>query len=75
MRTDDGEAQGRDMFALFAGRERERAARVLADAEGLLKVRGAQARCLECPAPVPALPAARVADFSPLGLLARLLFD
>lgn len=75
MRADDGEARGRDMFALFAGRERERAARVLADAKGLLQVRGAQARCLECPAPVPALPTGRVADFSPLGLLARLLFE
>ena len=50
-------------------------ARIDLDLEGLLSVRGAQARCLECPAPVPALPAARVADVSPLGLLARLLFE
>jgi protease-4 len=45
------EARGGDMFALFAGRERERAARALADLDGLLHVRGAQVRCLECPAP------------------------
>jgi protease-4 len=53
--TDDGEAGGGDMFALFARRESEQAARMIADLKGLLAVRGAQARCLECPvAPSPA---------------------
>lgn len=47
--TDEGEANGGDMFALFARRESEQAARILADLEGLLSVRGAQALCLECP--------------------------
>lgn len=51
-RTDDGEARAGDMFALFARRETEQTARVVADLEGLLQVRGAQARCLECPASV-----------------------
>jgi protease-4 len=48
-RTDDGETRGSDMFALFARRESAQAARVLAGLDGLLSVRGAQARCLECP--------------------------
>ncbi|HEU4650989.1 MAG TPA: signal peptide peptidase SppA [Croceibacterium sp.] len=48
-RTDDGETRGGDMFGLFARRESARAARVIADLDGLLSVRGAQARCLECP--------------------------
>jgi protease-4 len=43
---------GSDMFALFAQRESALTARVLADLKGLLEVRGAQARCLECPGPV-----------------------
>src|SRR5690606_6480622 len=51
----DGEGAGGDMSARFARRESELAARALADREGLLTVRGAQARCLECPAPAAAL--------------------
>jgi protease-4 len=47
--ADDGEARGGDMFALFARREAEHAARAIADLKRLLAVRGAQARCLECP--------------------------
>jgi protease-4 len=50
-REDGASARGGDMFALFARRQSEQAARVLADLQGLLQVRGAQARCLECPAP------------------------
>lgn len=52
-------AAGGDLFALFARRERALAAQALADLEGLLAVRGAQARCLECPrvGAAPALPA------------------
>lgn len=45
------EPEGHDMFALFSRRQGELAARVLADMNALLEVRGAQARCLECPAP------------------------
>ncbi|MBC7159560.1 MAG: S49 family peptidase, partial [Porphyrobacter sp.] len=50
---------GGDLFALFARSERDLAARALADLEGLLAVRGAQARCLECPrvGAAPAFPA------------------
>ncbi len=40
---------GGDLFALFARDQRGRAAQALADLQGLLEVRGAQARCLECP--------------------------
>lgn len=72
---DDSQASGGDMFALFARRESELTARVLADLQGLLEVRGAQARCLECPGPA-AMPLATT-DASaslPFRLLAR-LFD
>ena len=57
VRDGEGEARasGGDMFALVARRENALTARVLADLAGLLEVRGAQARCLECPGPV-ALP-------------------
>jgi len=48
--TDDGETRGGDMFALFARRQSVQAARVLEGLDMLLSVRGAQARCLECPA-------------------------
>jgi len=41
---------GGDMFALFGRNQREQAAQAMADLQGLLQVRGAQARCLECPA-------------------------
>jgi protease-4 len=81
MQTDRGDesarrAVGGDMFALFARRESERTARVIADLEGLLTVRGAQARCLECPAPQVASPKATGApDSAMLQLIARLLFD
>lgn len=77
LRTGDGEARSGDMFALFAGRQSERMARVLADVRGLLEVRGAQARCLECPNPARVLAPVRAApdDFAPLHVLARLLFD
>ena len=71
---DDGQAAGGDMFALFARRESQLTARVLADLRGLLEVRGTQARCLECPVAA-ALPRAD-ADVSrslPLRLLAKLL--
>ena len=51
MGSSDSEAAGGDMFALFARRESDLTARVLADLKGLLEVRGTQARCLECPAP------------------------
>ena len=60
VRGRESEASGGDMFALFARRERDLTARILADLSGLLEVRGAQARCLECPrggAPAPAVSA------------------
>ena len=50
---DDSKAVGGDMFGLFARRERDVTARVMADLQGLLEARGIQARCLECPAPLP----------------------
>jgi len=69
------EASGNDMFALFAQRERDLSARILADLSGLLEVRGAQARCLECPrsdpAPISAVSATSVPPV--LRLLAMLL--
>ena len=54
-----------------------RAAQVLGDLEGLLSVRGAQARCLACPVTRSAPPVASSASRapSPLAALARLLFD
>jgi protease-4 len=72
--TDEGEsATANDMFALFARRESEQTARMVADLEGLLSVRGAQVRCLECPVSRAALRQSPV-DSSALGLIARLLF-
>lgn len=74
LRRDSGEAAGTDMLALFSGRQQGIAARVMADLSGLLQVRGAQARCLECPAP--RQPAARVESENPLlRLLGALAFD
>ncbi len=77
MRTDDGEARGGDMFALFAQRETAQASRMLADLKGLLTVRGAQARCLACPLPrTPAADAARpAAPASLVQLVLGSLFD
>ncbi len=72
-REDDTRAT--DMFAFFAARESERTARVLADLQGLLSVRGVQARCLECPAPALPAPAASLAAKGPLSLLVRTLLD
>ena len=77
MGSDDGETASSDMFALFARREADVGARILADLQGLLQVRGAQARCLECPSrparPQPAdLPAL---GQSPWAILAGWLFD
>ena len=77
MSADDGEAGkavGHDMFALFALREREQTARMIADLEGLLSVRGAQARCLECPVSGAALPKSAPGS-SLLGKMTRLLFQ
>jgi len=71
--AEDTEA-GSDMFALFAGRQQDIAARVLGDIRGLLEVRGAQARCLECPAPA-ARPEPATRGGSPLLELARLLLS
>ncbi|HYD25436.1 MAG TPA: signal peptide peptidase SppA [Croceibacterium sp.] len=73
--SDDGEARGGDMFALFARRESELTARIVADLDGLLRVRGAQARCLECPAPAAPRRAAAADGGSPLQMLIRLLLD
>jgi protease-4 len=78
MRDSDGESAenrgGGDMFALFARRESDLTARVLTDLKGLLEVRGAQARCLECPGPVAATrAAAQPAGHPALRLLAMLL--
>ena len=71
------EARGGDMFALFSRRQSEIAARVLADMSGMLEVRGAQARCLECPVPVRAGRSGQGTGLggSPLEMLARLLLD
>ena len=43
------DAQGRDVFALFARTETQALDRVMADAARLLGTRGAQAYCLACP--------------------------
>ena len=74
MRDTDGEAAGGDMFALFARRETDLTARVLADLRGLLEVRGAQARCLECPGPVAVTRVTEPVGHPALRLLA-MLFD
>lgn len=52
---DGSEAPG-DMFAFFARRQSELVTRAVSDLRGLLEVRGAQARCLECPAGAAASP-------------------
>jgi protease-4 len=68
--------QGRDVFAHVARNQAAQGARIMADLQGLLQVRGVQARCLECPsAPARATaPGLRSADADPLALLVRLLF-
>jgi protease-4 len=67
---------GGDMFALFARRQRDATARIMHDLEGLLEVRGAQARCLECPGAVIAPRSGPDASAgSPLRWLAALLLD
>jgi protease-4 len=75
MRDTDGEAAGGDMFALFARREGDLTARVLADLKGLLEVRGAQARCLECPGPVAVARTSAEPDGHPALRLLALLLD
>jgi protease-4 len=71
------EAQGGDMFALFARRQASLGSRVMADLSGMLQVRGAQARCIECPAPASPAQARQAVplDTAPLSLLSRLLLD
>jgi len=74
MQPADSVGTGSDLFALFARNERGRAAQALRDFEGLLEVRGVQARCLECPATgAAALPPADGETGSVLAILARLL--
>ncbi|KRA82656.1 signal peptide peptidase SppA [Altererythrobacter sp. Root672] len=51
LQVEGREAQSNDMFAFFARNDRQLGARIISDLQGLLEVRGAQARCLECPAP------------------------
>jgi protease-4 len=75
MRDTDGEAAGGDMFALFARRESDLTTRVLADLKGLLEVRGAQARCLECPGPVAVASTSAEPVGHPALRLLSLLFD
>ena len=77
-RTDDGESargMGGDMFALFARRERDATARIMHDLEGLLEVRGAQARCLECPGVVSVAAASKAQVAHPVTSLLALLLD
>jgi protease-4 len=71
----DNEAAGGDMFALFARRESDLTARVVADLKGLLEARGAQARCLECPGPVAAARTSAEPAGHPALRLLSLLFD
>ena len=72
---DDTQAERpRDVMSFFAARQDRAGERLLADLERLLDMRGLQARCLECPAPVVARSAPGAA-LSPRSLLARLLFD
>ena len=63
------------MFALFARREKELTRRVLADLGGLLEVRGAQARCLECPGVVSVAAASKAQVAHPVTSLLALLLD
>jgi len=71
---DRNAAQGGDMLALFGGRQQGVAARVMADLQGLLQVRGAQARCLECPTPRLKV-AAPTGGNAVLRLLGEIVFD
>ncbi len=77
-RSDEEEsaATGRDLFAQFAERQNQLVARVMADLDGLLHVRGVQARCLECPVPAAAPVPTRKGERGWLSvLLAHLLPD
>jgi protease IV len=69
-----GAAGPRDMMGFFAIRQEHLGARILADLDGLLGLRGMQARCLECPAPRSAAPPAPSGGTA-RSLIARLLFD
>src|SRR5690606_29707933 len=72
----DNTARGIDMFAHLARQEAQVTERVLADLAGLLEVRGAQARCLECPAPLAPIrtqPAGAAGAGSALSILRTLL--
>ncbi|MEO6042159.1 MAG: signal peptide peptidase SppA [Croceibacterium sp.] len=71
----DDHRVGGDMFSLFAARENQRVARVLADLNGLLSVRGMQARCLECPSPALRPVAPSLAGAGMLERIARTLFE
>ena len=64
---------GDDMFAFFAARENARVARALSDLKGLLRVEGVQARCMECPAPLPGPAESPLGDKGLLAALAAAL--
>ncbi|MGV3555559.1 MAG: signal peptide peptidase SppA [Croceibacterium sp.] len=71
----DAKAQGpRDVMGFFASRQDHAGERLLADLDGLLAMRGLQARCLECPSPASA-PRAGGRMLQARSLVARLLFD
>lgn len=66
-------AEARDLAGLVAARQRMLAVHALADAERLLGGKGAQAFCLECPAPAADLARDAKAISLPQRLLARAL--
>jgi protease-4 len=77
LQAEGSEAKGSDMFAFFARNDRQLGARIMSDLHGLLEVRGAQARCLECPAPAAPLRRVSLDGGTPTvyGWLARYLLD
>jgi len=68
----------RDVMALFAGRQADLTARMMADLGRLMQVNGLQARCLECPVTArqtaQGAPAS-MAELPLMGRLARFLLD
>ena len=69
LREDGETGSGKDVFAHMAGRQQQVLLRMESDLSRLLRVEGAQAYCLECPAPRGAVPA----ETNISGWLARIL--
>lgn len=65
----EGDAEGRDVFALFARQEARTLSSIASEASRLLSVQGAQAYCLACPQ----AEAVKASPPAPKGWLARLV--